>query len=439
MTAFAWGSATDVGHVRQANEDSMLTVDGLFVVADGMGGHRGGAVASQGAVESVQELFTEKTTDALVSAVEKANETLVKRSADDPELEGMGTTLVAMALVVGSDHDEERDLLSVVNVGDSRLYLLKEGDLEQITEDHSLVATLERQGRLTRAEAAVHPQRNVLTRALGIDDRVLVDSWEILPFVGDRYLLCSDGLFNEVDDNRIESTLRKLADPNEAAHELVRLAKENAGRDNITCVVVDIVDDEGRDPNAKPDDDRVTHSVHGPERALIASAEVSEIPAGVPKPPAVKPPQDPPSESPPIQPRRTKRLTWRVLLFVFAFLAIISAVVGSIAYAGTATYYVGFEGDTVAIYRGRPGGVLWIRPQLVETTDLTRDEVPAQHLSAIEKGKSQASVDDARRYVDNIERLVPPPVRPPVTAAANGETTEPGGSDPPESDDAPPS
>ena len=105
------------------------------------------------------------------------------------------------------------EALGVVNVGDSRLYILKEGELEQITEDHSLVATLERQGRLTRAEAAVHPQRNIVTRALGIDSKVMVDSWEIAPVGGDRYLLCSDGLFNEIDDNRIAATLRKLVEP----------------------------------------------------------------------------------------------------------------------------------------------------------------------------------------------------------------------------------
>ncbi len=231
MTRFAWGAATDTGRVRQANEDSLLAVDGLFAVADGMGGHKAGEVASRLAVETLQEEFDAAGTDVLVGAVQNANDVLVERSSDDAELTGMGTTLCAMALV---DADG-RDAMAVVNVGDSRLYLLSEGELTQITEDHSLVATLERQGRLSRAEAAVHPQRNILTRALGIDARVMVDSWEILPVVGDRYLICSDGLFNEVDDNRMAATLRRLADPAEAAKELVRLANEAGGRDNITC------------------------------------------------------------------------------------------------------------------------------------------------------------------------------------------------------------
>ncbi|MBU3701028.1 MAG: Stp1/IreP family PP2C-type Ser/Thr phosphatase, partial [Acidimicrobiia bacterium] len=234
MTRFAWGALTDTGMVRKGNEDAYLAVDGLFAVADGMGGHQAGEVASRLALESLQSWFGSAGTDVLVAAVERANADVVERSLGDPELAGMGTTLVAMALVDAGG----RDAIGVVNVGDSRLYLLSDGVLTQITEDHSLVATMVRQGRLTEAEAAVHPQRNILTRALGIDGTVLVDSWEVLPVVGDRYLVCSDGLFNEVDDNRIAATLRRLADPAEACRELVRLANESGGRDNITCVVV---------------------------------------------------------------------------------------------------------------------------------------------------------------------------------------------------------
>lgn len=426
MTAFAWGGATDIGRVRQGNEDAMLMTDGLFVVADGMGGHRGGEVASRIAIESVEQFFTDTTTDTLVEAVEKSNDALVERAGQEPELEGMGTTLCALALVKGADHGQDRDLIGVVNVGDSRLYLLKEGELEQITEDHSLVATLERQGRLTRAEAAVHPQRNVLTRALGIDGKVMVDSWEVLPFVGDRYLLCSDGLFNEVDDNRIEATLRKLSDPGEAAHELVRLANEAGGRDNITCVVVDIVDDTGRDPRIKPTGSRVAHAVHGPERVLAAAG------AGAGEPTEPTEPDDSTKGGPKkgrkrktkaasasgtarlsgdeldpevTEARRRSGLTWRVMLFAVVFLAILGVAIGSIVYAGTGTYYVGFDGNQVAIFRGRAGGVLWIQPQLVERGDLKRDQVPAAYVSDLEKGKGQPSVDAARRYIANLEQL----------------------------------
>jgi PPM family protein phosphatase len=415
MTTFVWGAATDVGRVRSGNEDFLSADDGLFLVADGMGGHKAGEVASHLAVEHVRSQVEGRnggvTTDDLVDAVQEANSVLVERAGNDPELKGMGTTLCALALV----RDEGRDLLGVVNVGDSRLYLLKGGELEQITDDHSLVATLERQGRLTRAEAAVHPQRNIVTRALGIDTRVMVDSWEILPFVGDRYLLCSDGLFNEIDDAKIAATLRKLADPSEAAHELVRLANEGGGRDNITCVVVDIVDDTGRDPDMAPDGQRVASKVEGKDRVL-AAAHANEPPRsqlGTDDEPARRP--------------KGRGPTWRQILFVVVLFAIVTAAIGSVLFAGTGTYYVGFEGDRVAIFRGQPGGVLWIEPELVERTDLTRQQVPTVLIDDLEDGLERGSVDEAREYVENLQSQVRPPITSPGMApsppADNSATT----------------
>lgn len=396
MTRFAWGVATDVGRVRQANEDAVLADDAVFAVADGMGGHRGGEIASQLAVDTLRDTFTVPSTDALVESVQDANDALFDRAGDDPDLQGMGTTLCAMALVDG----DGRDLIGVVNVGDSRLYLLNDGELRQITEDHSLVATLERQGRLTRAEAAVHPQRNILTRALGIDSKVMVDSWEVLPVAGDRYLICSDGLFNELDDARIAATLRKLADPGEAARELVRLALEAGGRDNVTCVVVDVVDDDGRDPD------------------VVYEAE----PQPDPPPPADPPPTstEPVPIGGPVRHRRS--FTWRVALFVLIVLVIAGAAVGAIYYAGTNTFYVGFSGEQVTIYRGRPGGVLWIQPTIAEVTSITRVDVPSSRVSELEKGKDEASLDDARSYVSRLQEQIDQ-LRPSTTTTAPPTTS----------------
>lgn len=381
MTRFAWGAASDTGRVRQGNEDSYLVVDGLFAVADGMGGHQAGEVASHLALETLQTEFTAAGTDVLVRAVENANHTLVARSTADPELAGMGTTLVAMALVEASG----RDAIGVVNVGDSRLYLLSDGELAQITEDHSLVATMERQGRLTAAEAAVHPQRNILTRALGIDGTVLVDSWEILPIIGDRYLICSDGLFNEVDENRIAATLRRLADPNEACRELIRLANEGGGRDNITCVVVDVVDDSGRDPNADPAN-RVRNSHTG------GDLTVADAPSAQPKAPkapgAIR-----------------SSFTWRVGVFLAAFVFVILAGFAFIWWTGTKTWYVGVDGDNVAIFHGKPGGVLWIQPSLAEDSELLLANVPASAVLDVKNGVEQPSLDSARSYVENLIEL----------------------------------
>jgi len=405
VTRFAWGSSTDTGRVRQANEDSMLAVDGLFAVADGMGGHKAGEVASHLAIETLQEEFTAAGTDVLVTAVQEANRVLVERSAGDDELTGMGTTMCAMAQV---DADG-RDAIAVVNVGDSRLYLMSEGELTQVTEDHSLVATLERQGRLSRAEAAVHPQRNILTRALGIDPNVMVDSWEVLPVVGDRYLICSDGLFNEVDDNRLAATLRRLADPGEAAKELVRLANEAGGRDNITCVVVDVVDDAGTDPAGVPSSERITSHTTGGDDALFGGGAVADD-------------ESHDADDQPVGRRERRRaaraaragdgrprrrlLTWRVGLFALVFLAIVGATFGAIVYLGRSTYYVGVQDAQVVIFRGRPGGVLWIQPELAETTAIDVDQVPAARIDEVQAGVEESTIDDARRYVENLQQQI---------------------------------
>ena len=232
--------------MRHGQEDFLLADEelALFAVADGMGGHRGGEIASHLAVQTLDELAKERHAErADDERVVRHGGAAGQRRARPTGDRGRRASRAWAPRCAPSRwcRATATRRLGVVNVGDSRLYILKEGELEQITEDHSLVATLERQGRLTRAEAAVHPQRNIVTRALGIDSKVMVDSWEIVPVSGDRYLLCSDGLFNEVDDNRIAATLRKLADPIEAANELVRLANEAGGRDNITCVVVDVL------------------------------------------------------------------------------------------------------------------------------------------------------------------------------------------------------
>ena len=400
MTRLAWGSATDVGRVRKNNQDTLYTSDALFAVADGMGGHRGGEVASDVAIESLRKQFTEPSTDALVRAVQLANDQVVGRANADPDLEGMGTTLCAVAVV----QVEGADRLAIVNVGDSRVYLLKGELIQQVTDDHSLVATLERQGRLTSAEAAVHPQRNILTRALGIDARVMVDSWEVLPVSGDRYVLCSDGLFNEVDNARIASTLRRLADPTDAARELVRLANEGGGHDNITVVIVDVLDDEGQGTALDgPGADRVVAAVSGEARAVG-----HEAPGGAGGPVDVEPiraerrAQRRAERQTPEGRASSRRITWRVLLFVAMTVAVIGIGVGAITYYGRHTYFVGFDQDAVVIYRGRPGGVLWIQPEVVERTQFVRAHVPTATVAEIEAGKIEPTLTEAHQYLTNL-------------------------------------
>lgn len=246
MTTLRWGSATDVGLVRTNNEDNLLVASPLFAVADGMGGANAGEVASQTAVDTLGATFTGGTAQDLVDAVRAANRAVWEQARGDNELQGMGTTLTAIALV--EDNGEER--LAVANVGDSRAYLFDNGDIERLTDDHSVAEELMRRGEVTAEEAAIHPSRHKLTRVLGITPEIEVDIWEIVPYEGQRLVLCSDGLSNEVSDAQIASVLRRLADPEDATRELVSLAKANGGRDNITVVVIDVADDDDRPERA---------------------------------------------------------------------------------------------------------------------------------------------------------------------------------------------
>ncbi|MDA8280676.1 MAG: Stp1/IreP family PP2C-type Ser/Thr phosphatase [Actinomycetota bacterium] len=238
MTVVRSGSATDVGRVRSVNEDRLLESVALFAVADGMGGHAGGEVASRLAIDALQQAFArEPSARGLVEAVRLANRAVWERSTQDPDVRGMGTTLTAAALVPTRDGDR----LVVSNVGDSRAYRYASGRLVQMTHDHSVAEELVARGELSVAEAAVHPHRHILTRALGVAPDVDVDSWELAPARGERFVLCSDGLTNEVSEERIAGVLAATSDPQAAADTLVRLANEHGGNDNVTVVVVDVV------------------------------------------------------------------------------------------------------------------------------------------------------------------------------------------------------
>ena len=234
-----WGLSTHVGQVRHANQDSAMANGVLFVVADGMGGHQGGEVASAIVAEHFVDIASVDTVDELAEAFDDANRTIREKASKDPNLSGMGTTVVALA-VLSSETDDMK--LACANVGDSRMYRLEDDRLVQMTLDHSLVAELARAGQITEKDAANHPQRNVLTRALGVDDDVAVDHWLFPAIVGHRYLLCSDGLVNEVSDEQIRDALREIDDPNAVAQHLVDMANAAGGRDNVTILVVDIVE-----------------------------------------------------------------------------------------------------------------------------------------------------------------------------------------------------
>ncbi len=238
MTVLRSGSATDVGQVRTINQDLPLERPNLYAVADGMGGHVGGEVAARVAVETLEQAFERAPTVAgLRDAFTEANTAVWHQSQANADLRGMGTTLTAMALVGGAGG---RDVLALANVGDSRAYVFSEGELTQVTADHSLAEERMRHGEMSEQEAAVHPQRHILTRALGVSSEVETDMWELELGVGDRVLICSDGLSNEVGIDEMETVLRTVADPQDAAQRLVDVANEHGGADNITVVIVDV-------------------------------------------------------------------------------------------------------------------------------------------------------------------------------------------------------
>ncbi len=240
-TGLRWGLITDVGRVRNVNQDSAMANGSLFVVADGMGGHRGGEVAS--GIAAGHFIATESIASVaeLHDAVVAANNLIRAKGDADADLSNMGTTVVAMGVLPVGD-DDKALRFAAANVGDSRLYLYEADELSQVSIDHSLVGELTRAGQITEEEAARHPQRNVVTRALGAESDVSVDTWELRARLGQRYLLCSDGLVNEVSDAEIRQILSSVEDPAAAAKQLVDMANASGGRDNITVLILDIVD-----------------------------------------------------------------------------------------------------------------------------------------------------------------------------------------------------
>jgi protein phosphatase len=443
MTRFHAEEATDTGRVRDNNQDLALVIgdQSLFAVADGMGGHNGGETAAKVAIETLRDSFMAPTLEALVEAMQIANEAVVTTASTDPELTGMGTTLCVLA---GVNHFGE-EVIGVASVGDSRAYLIEGGRLHQITRDHTLVQMLVDQGQLSPVEAESHPQRNILTRALGIDEKVMVDSFLLRPVLGDRYLLCSDGLFGEVTDDQIHDVLRRFASPGEAARELVQLANASGGHDNITCVVVDVV--EGFDGVAEGAD-RLISSETGQHR-LIAGLQTSpdvavpsvplgadavpeggdgdavpsqpgdgdqDAPVDSPSAPAATPAVDdstpgPTAAGPPptlasaslVDEPAPRRFTWRSAVFVVFVLVALALAFGATAFYARNTYFVGLDDGRVAIFRGRPGGVLWFNPTVAQSTTLELGRLPPNLQREVEHGKDEPNLADAQRYVRMLE------------------------------------
>jgi protein phosphatase len=239
--AVRWGAATDAGLVRGGNEDAFVCEPMVFGVADGMGGHQAGEVASSIAARIIRDRLSAGASNVgvVVASVVEANASIYQAAHASVDHHGMGTTLTALVVLRADESNVAR--FALVNVGDSRTYLLRNKVLHRATVDHSYVQELVNTGHISEDEARTHPRRNIVTRALGIEPTVRVDTWLVPMVHGDRFILCSDGLVDEVHDDDIAEIALSSTDPQIVANQLVAKANANGGRDNTTVVVVDVL------------------------------------------------------------------------------------------------------------------------------------------------------------------------------------------------------
>lgn len=493
MTAIRAVAESHVGYVRSNNEDLAVVSSDLVAIADGVGGHLGGEVAARTAIEELIEGFQrDRTAAGLSAAVQKANRAIWRRSRVDRRLHGMGTTLTAAALVHGpEDEPGAPSHLALVNIGDSRAYRLDESVpdnspvLTRLTEDHSVVEEMVRQGELTPAEALVHPHRHILTRVLGMEPEVEIDVWDLELQVGTRFLLCSDGLSNEVTEEDIAGVLADVDEAREAARALVNRALAHGGVDNVTVAIVDVVDAESPDgaqpmelvPPRPPMPDRgdgrtgevnrdgdVTGTLLAarPETETEPGERADEPGGGTSEslgdwlidtgPPTMASVEARPAASPRHLARsngrtitvrgaaapessegsdvyvgthteagrratllvstralskqyRDRIVTGRVVVYLLVLACLLGGLVTTVAWFQRSSFFVGLDGARVSIYQGRPGGILWFAPQLLETSSLTTRELLPNSVSEVRGGIDESSYAAARQELSDLTRL----------------------------------
>ncbi len=343
----SFGSRTDIGYVRDHNEDSLIIIPPLFAVADGMGGHEAGEIASEITVNTLAELaLSHLDAEGLTAAVEAANYNVMKAPRQGIGRDGMGTTLTAAML--------EGERLLIAQVGDSRAYLLHKGHLQQITRDHSLMADLIEAGQITPEEARVHPNRSVITRAIGSDIHMRPDIYELNVDAGDRILLCSDGLSSMISNNAIESIMRRQSDAQHCADELVTAALENGGADNVTVVVADVP----------------------------GFSEVRE------------------------KKRAHKSRVFYIGLAIALVAVIFAAGFGGYAFISNSAYLIE-ENGKVSVYRGTPDDFMGIKLSTLDhTTNVDVDKLQPGVANRIKEGMSVSSIDEANSLIAGYEEEI---------------------------------
>ncbi|WP_061961319.1 PP2C family protein-serine/threonine phosphatase [Demequina flava] len=415
-----YAARSDVGLVRSNNQDSAFAGPHLLVVADGMGGAAGGDIASSIAVGRLAALDGEshgpdEALDELKEAIADAHAEIVERAANDPELSGLGTTVTAL-LRAGST-------LSMAHIGDSRAYLMRDGELDQVTTDHSFVQHLVDTGRISAADAENHPKRSMLLRVLGdVDADVPVDISVRETRAGDRWMLCSDGLSGVVSRETLEHTMAEIEDPGDCADELVTLALAGGAPDNVTCIVADVVDIDATDGvgpstatqivgSAARDRHRPTsggNSAAGKAAKLSAKEEVDDDE----------------------EPSRASSRWVKIRPWVLPLIALAVVVAGTWgAYWWTQQqYYVGSDGLNIAIYQGIPEDLpLLDLDTLVEDTGIPVASLPPYQQQRIEDSIRATSFEDARGIVTSLEATadIPEPTPTPSASTTPGEGSSP--------------
>jgi protein phosphatase len=388
-------SHSDTGRMRRTNEDSYFARAPIFVVADGMGGAQAGEVASRVAVEAfeqgVDETSAPSAEQVLAERVLEANARIYEMSQASQERAGMGTTITA-ALV--GDHD-----VAIAHVGDSRAYRLRDGDFERLTEDHSLVEEMRRRGQLTAQEADEHPQRSIITRALGPEPDVLVDTSSWRGIAGDVYLLCSDGLTSMVAEARVADVVRDATDLSDAGRRLIAAANDAGGRDNITVVLFALEEVGEADPAREQPTEVGLAPVRPPAPPGVpgaprAVAQAEPVAPAAPAPPRRLGPTPPPTAPPR---RRGRRIG-----AVFVVLALIVVPLGLGAYiANRAVYFVGSDEDGfVTLYQGLP----YTLPAGIDL--FTENYVSGVPLRSLPSARRERIVDHTLRSHDDAADLL---------------------------------
>lgn len=366
------GASSHVGLVRRQNEDSFVIGGGIFAVCDGMGGARAGEVASEAACLALISLPEAGAVDpkSLERALHEANADIVAQSRKDRGLHGMGTTMTAAVATPAG--------LAFVHVGDSRAYHLHDGALTQVTNDHSLVAELVRRGQLTPAQAAVHPHRSIITRALGTEDTVEPDVFEIALKPGDRVLFCSDGLSGMVPEDEIGRLLGRGDDPQAIADSLVEAALDNGGEDNVTVVVIVVASD---DPPSRPMARDAT-AAFGPVQRQPAADGGADANAGSGRAKMVS--------------RFGSR---RVLVVAGVVIALLIVAVVAFAVFNSTVYFVGTNAGSVTLFRGMPAAPLGVELYAAVEVSSTRYETLLPYQRTRVDAHELITKDEGLRFV----------------------------------------